>query len=157
MRVKKVTDGQRTGRWLRRMFAGIKNLPFQYRIPKGEILNRLARRPSLFHFSDDALNLALLVAADGSRPLQNVGLMRDATDKLSMIVGVIKTDINDVLDKIGQSATYCIGRGIWNPSINAIDSHRWRKIAGWALSIGSVRHPITVAINNHLRLRPTGG
>src|SRR5262245_953838 len=135
MRVKKVTDGQRTGRWLRRMFAGIKNLPFQYRIPKGEILNRLARRPSLFHFSDDALNLALLVAADGSRPLQNVGLMRDATDKLSMIVGVIKTDINNVLDKIGQSATYCIVGGIRESCSDNIDSQCTRSNAGRRLSI----------------------
>jgi hypothetical protein len=63
---------------------------------------------ALMHLRNDALDLALLLSSDCSGTLQKVGLMRHATDELTVIRRSVKAKINRVIDLVGKRTTCSI-------------------------------------------------
>ena len=85
---------------------------------------------ALTHLRNDALDLALLLTTYGPGALENVSLMRDAANKLSVILRIIKTYVNHIGNQVSKRATHCIGCGVLDTGVDAIDNHRRRNNSG---------------------------
>jgi len=85
---------------------------------------------ALMHFRNDTLDLALLLTAYGPGTLENVSFMRDTTNELTVIFRIIKAYVDHIGDQVGKRAAHCIGRGVLDTGVHAIDNYRRRNQSG---------------------------